>query len=77
MVKWQDYIESNPDILFGKPVFKNTRIPVDLILEKLSNGETTEEILAAYPSLNQISIQAALAYAAATIRNDVIFSRTR
>lgn len=32
-MNWQEYIESNPKIMFGKPVIKGTRIPVDLILE--------------------------------------------
>ena len=39
------YIERNPNILGGKPVFKGTRIPVYLILNLLSAGETINEIL--------------------------------
>jgi len=38
MVKWQQYIEANPKVLFGKPVLKGTRIPVDLILEKMAES---------------------------------------
>lgn len=77
MIDWTLYIESNPDILFGKPVFKNSRIPVDLIIEKLSNGESYEDLLQAYPKLDSTDIQAALAYAADSIRNDVIYSSSK
>ena len=71
---WKEYIESNPEILFGKPVFKGTRIPVDLILEKLSYGESWEDLLLAYHRLNRVAIQAALAYATDSVRNDIIYS---
>jgi uncharacterized protein (DUF433 family) len=77
MVDWKEYIESQPDVLFGKPVFKNTRIPVDLILEKLSNGESFEELIMAYPKLDKLAIRAALAYATDSVRNDVIFSSSK
>ncbi len=74
MVKWQQYIEANPKVLFGKPVLKGTRIPVDLILEKMAEGETMNELLEAYPSLTHQSLKAVLAYAADTIKNEVIYS---
>ena len=48
-INWNKYIETNPKIMFGKPVIIGTRIPVDLILEKLSLGETTEQLLKSYP----------------------------
>lgn len=57
-------IEVNPKIMLGKPVIKGTRIPVELILRKLSEGATEEDLLDAYPHLTREDIQAALAYAA-------------
>ena len=45
------YIERNPNILDGKPVFKGTRIPVYLILDFLLAGETIDNILENYPQL--------------------------
>lgn len=57
-------IEVNPKVMMGKPVIKGTRIPVELILRKLSEGATLEELLDAYPHLSPLDIQAALAYAA-------------
>lgn len=62
--KLLDRIEINPKVMLGKPVIKGTRIPVELILRKLSEGATVEELLDAYPHLSREDIQAALAYAA-------------
>jgi uncharacterized protein (DUF433 family) len=42
-------IERNPSIMFGKPVIKGTRLPVDIILEKLAYGYTEEKLKAEYP----------------------------
>lgn len=58
------YIEVNPRVCHGKPVFKGTRIMVSLVLEMLAAGETTEEILQDYPSLSREHIRAALIYSA-------------
>ncbi|GAB4281517.1 MAG: DUF433 domain-containing protein [Oscillatoriaceae cyanobacterium] len=66
-------IVSNPQVMMGKPVIAGTRITVELILEKLALGETPEEIMTAHPRLNRESIQAALAFAAAALRADVIY----
>tara|TARA_R110000850_G_scaffold78437_5_gene169625 strand:- start:615 stop:848 length:234 start_codon:yes stop_codon:yes gene_type:complete len=68
----KDHIVSDPNILFGKPTFKGTRIPVDLILEMLSNNLDYNEILEAYPQLTKISIMAALAFASESLKTEVI-----
>tara|TARA_R110002012_G_scaffold81454_2_gene206177 strand:+ start:12963 stop:13124 length:162 start_codon:yes stop_codon:yes gene_type:complete len=46
--------------MYGKPVIKGTRIPVDLIIEKLRSGETSIGILLSYPSISQEAINACL-----------------
>ena len=66
-------IISNPAVMMGKPVVRGTRITVELILEKLAAGETMEQILEAHPRLTREGIQAALAFAAETLRSDVIY----
>ena len=43
------FIECDPEIMMGKPVIAGTRIPVELILEKLAAGESFEQLLEAYP----------------------------
>ena len=68
-----DYITTDPDILFGKPVIANTRIPVDLILEKMAAGETVAQILKAYPRITAESIQACLLYAADNLKNIIVY----
>lgn len=60
----QERITIDPAICHGKPCIRGMRYPVELILELLSAGMTTEEILADYPDLEREDILAALAYAA-------------
>ncbi len=50
--------------MMDKPVIKNTGVTIELILEKLSSGETEEDILTAHPHLIIEDIKAALAFAA-------------
>lgn len=68
----EEYIEINPKVMLGKPVIKGTRITVELILEKLSIGETFEDILAEHPRLRREHIFAALSFATATLKNEVV-----
>ena len=56
-------ITINPDICHGKPTIRNLRYPVENVLELLSAGMTTEEILLDYPDLEKADILACLAYA--------------
>ena len=65
-------IEVNPDVMLGKPVIRGTRIPVELILRKLSEGATEEDQLDAYPRLTRKDIQAALAFAADSLAHETI-----
>ena len=69
-MQWQTYIEQRPDVMMGKPVFKDTRLTVEMILERLGDGAPVEDLLAAYPQLRPEHIQAAQAYAAAYLAMD-------
>jgi len=60
----RNLVASDPAIMMGKPVIAGTRITVELILEKLTAGETVEQILDAHPRLTAAAIKAALAVAA-------------
>lgn len=73
-MNWQDYITSDPNIMFGKPVIKGTRIPVDLILEKMGNGETIDYLLTAYPRVNREALLACLLFAAESVKNELIYA---
>ena len=66
-------IVSDPKVMMGKPVIAGTRITVEIILEKLSAGETVEQILEAHPRLTREGIRAALAFAAQALRADVVY----
>ena len=66
-------IVSDPAVMMGKPVVKGTRITVEFILEKLAAGETVEQLLEAHPRLTREGIQAALSFAADTLRSDVVY----
>jgi len=62
--KLLEHVEINPQIMMGKPVIKGTRLPVEIILEKLAYGYTEEDILKDYPFLTRDDIKASLLYAA-------------
>jgi len=64
MPTWKDRIEVRPEVLFGKPAIKGTRISVEHILCKLAAGMTLEEIVAEYPHITVDDIHAAEAFAA-------------
>jgi uncharacterized protein (DUF433 family) len=67
-----DRIEINPKVMLGKPVIRGTRIPVELILRKLSEGGNEADLLEAYPKLTREDIQAAIRYAAETLAHEEI-----
>jgi uncharacterized protein (DUF433 family) len=73
MREYQELVVSNPAVMMGKPVIAGTRITVELILDKLGAGETTEEILDAHPRLTEKAIRAALVFAAQALRADVVY----
>ncbi len=71
-----DRIEINPAVMLGKPVICGTRIPVELIIRKLSEGATEADLLDAYPRLTQADIRAALAYAADSLALETLVLQT-
>ena len=73
-MNYTDYIESDAQVMIGKPVVKGTRITVATVLKKLSEGATVPQLLEAYPTLTETSIQAVLAYASDVIGNEVMIS---
>jgi uncharacterized protein (DUF433 family) len=75
MIDWTLHIESDPGRLYGKPTIKNTRIPVDLILEKLASGDSTEDLLAAYPNISREDVSACLLFASDSVKNEIFVSK--
>ncbi|WP_207428437.1 DUF433 domain-containing protein [Pedobacter sp. SYSU D00535] len=61
---YREYIEIRPEVRFGKPCVKSTRISVSDVLGWLANGMSMEEIISDFPELTEEAVQACLAYAA-------------
>ena len=55
-MKTHERIDINPDVMFGKPVIKNTRITVEHVLRKLAGGMTIQEILEDHPHISREDI---------------------
>lgn len=72
MMELLNRISINPNVCFGKPCIRGTRLWVSLILDFLANGMTGEEILAEYPELTREDILAAIAYGAEAARERII-----
>jgi uncharacterized protein (DUF433 family) len=66
-------IEINPEIMCGKPVIRGTRVTVELILRKLSEGLAPGEIAADHPTIKVEDVYAAQDYAADIIAGEEIF----
>ena len=71
-MKIHDHIEVNPQIMFGKPVIKGTRVTVELVLQKLAGGMTQDEIIKDHPNLKPEDIRAAQQFAADYLANEEI-----
>jgi uncharacterized protein (DUF433 family) len=67
-----DRIELNPNSMLGKPVIRGTRITVELVLRKLSEGASEADLLDAYPHLSADDIRAAIKYAADVIAHEEV-----
>lgn len=66
-------VTSDPAIMMGKPVITGTRITVESILDRFAAGETIDQMLEAHPRLAKEAIFAAFAFAADTLRSDIIY----
>ena len=72
-IDWRNHITSNEKVLNGKPIIKNTRISVELILELLASNWTYEMILESYPRLNREDITAVYQYLIVCIQNEMFY----
>jgi uncharacterized protein (DUF433 family) len=68
----EGWITRNKAVMMGKPCIKGTRITVELILQRLSEGETIESLLQGYPHITKDGILACIDYARAILRNDEV-----
>lgn len=71
-MNWRDRISVDPFICHGQACIEGTRVIVSVILDNLAANIPPSEILASYPSLEPLDIQAAISYAAELARERVI-----
>ncbi len=76
-MEWQDRIAIDPEVLVGKPVVKGTRIAVEMVIDLLGRGYTTEQVLQQYDHLTVVDIQACLAYAAEVLQSEKVYALPR
>jgi uncharacterized protein (DUF433 family) len=65
-------IEIDPAVMMGKPVIRGTRITVELILRKLAEGVSENELLEDYPHITREDVRAAVAYGAASVAHEEV-----
>ncbi|MDG7025016.1 MAG: DUF433 domain-containing protein [Nitrososphaerota archaeon] len=65
-------IVTDPKVMAGKPVIKGTRVPVDLIIHRIAQGETVENLLEDYPNMTRQDVRAALEYASTVVKGEDI-----
>ena len=69
---WRERIERDPNVLGGKPKIRGTRISAELVLSRLGEGWTIEQLIEAYPHITRDQIEACLTYAAESIATDEV-----
>jgi uncharacterized protein (DUF433 family) len=69
-MNWKDYITADPEVLVGKPVVRGTRVSVELILDRLADGWSQEDLLRAYPRLTPEALQAVFAFTSEMMREE-------
>ncbi|MFB1486059.1 MULTISPECIES: DUF433 domain-containing protein [unclassified Thiocapsa] len=70
MTDWKDRIICDPEILFGKPHIRGTRIGVEFVLDRLADGWSQAEILDSYPHVSADDLQAVFAFARDCIKKE-------
>lgn len=71
---YKERITVDPNVMLGKPIIKGTRITAELILKKLAEGMSFEELLEAYPHLTKEDILAVLSYSAEVISREELIA---
>lgn len=74
-MNWRNHIETNDNILLGKPVVKGTRISIEHIIKLLASGWSENQILENYPRLTKESLQAVFAYIQDIMKDGLLFEK--
>jgi len=71
---WRNHIDSNPEILRGKPIVKGTRLAVDFILGLFAEGWSQEQVVENYPTLTVAALQAVFAFSAECMGGETLYT---
>jgi uncharacterized protein (DUF433 family) len=71
MVDFKNVIVSDPKICGGQPVIRGTRVTLRTVLASLADGDTIDDILRSFPTLNRDDVTAVIAFAAASAQEDI------
>jgi len=69
-------ITRDPAVCGGEPVFRGTRVTLRTVLDSLADGDTIEQVVAAYPTVTVAQVRAAIAFAAASVADDLPMPET-
>ena len=69
---WRTHISIDPEICHGKACVTGTRIMVSVVLDNLASGQSVEDVVRLYPTLQRDDVTAAIAYAAELARERVV-----
>ena len=73
-VDWRKYINSDPNVLVGKPVVKGTRLSVEFLPGMFAEGWTEKEVLENYPTLSSESLRAVFSFAMECMREESVYT---
>ncbi len=67
---WKNRITVDSQVLVGKPIIRGTRISVELLMERLADGWTMEQVLSSYPRVTRDDVLAAIAFVTEVFREE-------
>jgi uncharacterized protein (DUF433 family) len=70
-MKLHELVTRDPAICGGQPVFRGTRVTLRTVLASLADGDSVEDILRSFPTLTEEQVRAAIAFAAASVQEDL------
>ena len=71
-----DRITVDPQVCLGRPTIRGMRITVSVIFKMIAGGHTTQEVLEAYPELEEEDVRQAVDYAAWLVSEELRFAKT-
>ncbi|OHC66812.1 MAG: antitoxin [Rhodocyclales bacterium GWA2_65_19] len=69
-MNWKDHVIVDPKVLVGKPIIRGTRISVELLMDRLADGWSMEQILESYPRVTRDDVLAAIAFVTEVFREE-------